>query len=61
MTPRLITDYVRINIKNQRREDENLRTEKAEPSISDKSIIGTTNLSTSTSHMFHTGSLFSAG
>jgi len=59
---------VRINIKN-RHEDEKSTTEMAnkrmienqEPSISDKSIIGTINLSTSTSHMVHTGTLFSAG
>jgi len=68
VTPRLITDYVRINIKN-RREDEKSVTELAskriienqEPSVSDKSIIGTINLSTSTSHTVHTGTLFSAG
>jgi uncharacterized protein YnzC (UPF0291/DUF896 family) len=51
VTPRLITDYVRINLKN-RREDEKSLTE---PSVSER------NLSTSTSQMIHTGTLFSAG
>jgi hypothetical protein len=54
---------VRINIKN-RREDEianKRRMENQEPSISEKSIIATTNLSTSTSNMIHTSTLFSAG
>ncbi|CAF3432160.1 unnamed protein product [Rotaria sp. Silwood1] len=68
VTPRLITDYVRINIKN-RCEDEKPTTEIAnkrvmenqESSVSDKSILGMTNVTTSTSHMIHTGTLFSAG
>ncbi len=68
VTPRLITDYVRIKLKN-RREDEKSMTEIAnkriienpEPSVSERSIIGTINLSTSTSHMIHTGTLVSAG
>jgi hypothetical protein len=65
VTPRLITDYVRINIKNHREDEKSIREiankrmmENQEPSISDKSIIGTTNLSNSTSHI---GTLFSAG
>ncbi|CAF0938689.1 unnamed protein product [Rotaria sordida] len=68
VTPRLITDYVRINIKN-RRDDEKSTTEivnkrvmeNQESSVSDKSILGMTNITTSTSHMLHTGTLFSAG
>ncbi len=65
MTPRLITDYVRINIKNHREDEKSITNKRVidtqEPFVSDKSIVGTTNLSTSTSHMVHTGTLFSAG
>jgi hypothetical protein len=40
----------------------NKRTkENQELSVSDKSIVGTTNLTTSTSHMTRTDTLFSAG
>ncbi|CAF4292487.1 unnamed protein product [Rotaria sp. Silwood2] len=68
VTPRLITDYIRINIKS-RREDDKSTTEIAnkrvmenqESSVSDKSILGMTNVTTSTSRMVHTGTLFSAG
>jgi hypothetical protein len=65
VTPRLITDYVRINIKNRGEDEKSITnkrmTDNQEPSVSDKSIVGTKNSSTSTSHMVHTGTLFSAG
>ena len=68
VTPRLIADYGRIKLKN-RREDEKSAMETAnkrivensEASASERSMIGTINLSTSTSRMIHTGTLFSAG
>ncbi|UJR28757.1 hypothetical protein I4U23_009983 [Adineta vaga] len=66
VTPRRITDYVRINIP-KRHEDEksvietmNKRTmDTQERSVSEKSIIGNTNLTTSKSHKFQTDTLFS--
>lgn len=68
VTPRLITDYVRINIKHRHEEEQsmidpgNKRTmENQEPSASEKSVIGTTHFSTTASHMMRTGTLFSAG
>jgi hypothetical protein len=68
VTPRPITDYVRINIQNRREDDKSITEtankriiENQEPSVSDKSIVGTTSLTTSTSHMAHTGTVFSAG
>lgn len=68
VTPRLITDYVRINVKHRHEEEKSITdlgnkrlTENQEPSASEKSVVGTTHFSTTASHMIHTGTLFSAG
>ncbi|CAF2126479.1 unnamed protein product [Rotaria magnacalcarata] len=64
VTPRLITDYLRVNRKNLRedrkaREVENkLVLENQEQSVSEKSILNRTN---STSNLVHTAALFSIG
>ena len=65
VTPRLIKDYVRMNIKDHHENEKSMsdiaNKESEESSISDKSMIGTRNLTTATSNMVHTGTLFSTG
>lgn len=68
VTPRLITDYVHINIKHLREdlklvtENTNKReTENRESLISEKSIIGTINATNSTSQIAHIATLVSTG
>lgn len=68
ITPRLITDYAQTNIKTCC-EDRKIATglvnddivEKQESSNSNQTMVATKNLTTSNSHMIHTGTLFSAG
>lgn len=67
VTPKLITNYIRMSIKTDREDGQQSQTDMAskrivenrESFISEKSTMGTNNLSTSTSYMARTGSYFS--
>ncbi|CAF4199724.1 unnamed protein product, partial [Adineta steineri] len=68
VTPRRITDYIRLNIKKHSEEEKpitetgNTRIiENQEKSMSDKSIVSTMNLTAATSNIAHTNTLFSIG
>ncbi|CAF0742012.1 unnamed protein product [Adineta steineri] len=68
VTPRRITDYIRLNIKKHNEEEKpitetgNTRViENQEKSMSDKSIVSTMNLTTATSNIGRTNTLFSIG
>lgn len=67
VTPKLITNYVRMSIKTHREDEQQSQTdttskriiENRESFVSEKSTIGTNNLSMSTSYMARTGTYFS--
>ena len=63
--PRLIKGYTGMNIKDHHDDEKSMNDiaykENEESSISDKSMIDTRNLTTATSNVVHSGTLFSTG